>query len=295
MASKAKNTIETYASRWRAFSDWCQQSGRLKMPASRETLELYITWVLEVGGNRLETVKIGMSAIADMHRTNGFPSPVDQEVRRFLTSCARHLQEEPAGRAALTVKQLRTVCASLGDRPSGIRDKAILLLGFAAGWRSDELTSLGVRSVSFTDEGVVLRLRKSKTDQLGKGRTVGIHRGDRLATCPVRALKSWIEVRGAAKGPLFLRLEKDGRTFSKHGIQSRTVCEIVQRALKRIGVDHASYGSHSLRAGMITASVLNGASELAIMDRTGHKSVSMIRRYARPAQAFRFNPLSGVL
>jgi integrase len=171
------------------------------------------------------------------------------------------------------VKQLRTICQTFGERPIDARDRAILLVGFASGWRRHEIASLCVADIGFVEEGVTLRLRRSKTDQEGRGRIVGIHFGEGLETCPVRALEAWMRVRGEAPGALFLRADPRGRiTF--HRIRPHTVASIVKRALERIGVDPARYAAHSLRAGFVTAAAARGASELSIMQRTGQRSIA---------------------
>jgi integrase len=292
-AKKARNTVIACNSRWRIFCDWCEQSGREALPATPETVKLYITWALKKNGSRLYTVRTALSAIADKHRSNRYPSPVDRDVRLYLRTCARHLREEPRGRDALSIKQLLKACDLLGKRPIDVRDRAILLLGFASGWRGDELAGLRLRDVEFNEQGVILTLRASKTDQQGEGRIVGIHYGKTARTCPVRALLKWLDVRGPEHGPLFLRF--NAWTMLKAGISRRAICIMVQRRLKAAGVRMKRAGSHSLRAGLITTAVANGVPTLAIMDRTGHHAVSTIKKYVRHANAFRFNPLTGLL
>ena len=294
--AKSASTMVTYESRWRAFQDWCRRAGRQAMPATDETLRLYITWALKVYGNRLETVKVAMTAVGFYHRSEELPSPINKQIRAFLGQCARHLQEEPMGRDPITPEDLRRACSALGNTPLEIRDRAILLVGFACGWRGDELASLRLSGIRFADEGVILRIGKSKTDQEGRGRVIGIQFGCRAATCPVRALKKWIEVRGHKNGPLFLRFNSPTYMYDE-GITRKAINLVVQRSLNRAGIKTKlkRYGSHSLRAGLITTAISRGASELSVMDRTGQKSIATIQKYVRPARAFRFNPLKGVL
>jgi site-specific recombinase XerD len=294
MAQKAANTLKAYAHRWSIFSDWCRRAGRVALPATPDTVKLYIAWAVEVNGNRLETVKLTMSAILHQHTERNLASPLTSEVRKFIALCVRSLQEEPRGRAAVTPQQVDRISKALGDTPLAVRDRAIILLGFASGWRSDELASLRLTSVSITGKGVLLRLGRSKTDQMGHGRMVGVHYGQNPNTCPVRALKAWLDVRGAIKGPLFYQFFSSGHMRAK-GLSARGMRVVVKRSLELIGVDPGAYGSHSLRVGMITAATENGASIAAIQSRTGHRSVSTILRYVRPAEAFTLNPLAGVL
>lgn len=123
---------------------------------------------------------------------------------------------------------------------------------------------------------------------------MGVHYGRRPVTCPIRALKEWIATRGTWRGPLFVAC--DGwRRLTRERLDSDGVRRAVKRALERIGVDARSFGAHSLRAGMITASSEAGATETSIMQRTGHKRYETLRRYIRPVEAFRADPLKGVL
>jgi integrase len=170
----------------------------------------------------------------------------------------------------------------------------MILLCFALGWRRSELASLDLRDVRWVKEGIVLWLGKSKTDQQGLGRSVGVQRGSRILTCPLRALDEWLAIRGRWSGPLFTRV--DGRDrMVRNRMNPDTVRRAVKRGLSLIGDDPKMFGAHSLRAGMITASIESGATETSVMQRTGHKSYENLRRYVRPAQAFKANPLAGVL
>lgn len=295
-AVKAKRTRQTYSQWWKTFSAWCEAAGQQALPASPETLRLYMTWALSARGYRLDTVKVTLTAIVDRHRSEGYPSPATEEIWRFLETCRRHLKEEPRGRAPLTIEQIKQIaalpCESLRDK----RDRAAILLGFACGWRRSELVRLECRDISFVEEGVILRLRQSKTDQAARGRQIGIRYGKTPETCPVRALQAWMEVRGESPGPVFVGMLSNGHiNLRPRPMQGAAICQFVQRALQRIGVDPKPYGAHSLRAGFVTKAAELGSSELSIMQYTGHRSIQTVMRYIRPAQAFRFNPIDNVL
>jgi integrase len=179
-------------------------------------------------------------------------------------------------------------------RPYDIRNRAIILVGFAAGWRRSELSSLNLSDVGFAEQGMTLRLKKSKTDQQGAGRLTGIHYGRRRLTCPVRALKEWLAIRGHWQGPLFCAIEQSGRMRRSH-LSDETICGIIQKSLAAIGENSKRYGAHSLRAGMVTTAIEDGASESLIMQRTGHRSYASLKPYIRPAKAFFGNPLAKAL
>lgn len=292
-AERAPRTRATYQDRWRLFAAWCTDAGVQALPAAPQTLSLYITWALTKRLNRLETVKLTMAAVLDKHRREGHESPVTAEVKAYLESCARQLKEEPRGKAPLTIEQLQQICALPCKTPAQKRDRAILLLGFASGWRGGELSGLDVRDVEFVPEGVALKLRHSKTDQRGKGREIGIHVGENPETCPVRALQAYVAVRGEEPGPLFL-LTGYSRVLPCR-MSRQAICRMVKRTLRRVGIDPRAYGSHSLRTGFVTKAAEMGNTEFQIMQFTGHRSVQTVLRYVRPTKAFRSNPMKGVL
>ncbi len=219
---------------------------------------------------------------------------MDRSVRDLMRDAARGLQEKSGDKLALTPKQLRRVIAAQEeDTPTGLRNRAMLLLTFALGWRRNEMASLDLADVTFAENALIVRLGASKTDQEGKGREVRIPAGKREATCPLRLLRAWLRKRGKWPGPLFCGCTKTGVCQTR--IRGNVVCYVLKRALERIGEDPAPYGAHSLRAGMITAAAEKGATETAIMQRTGQRSHRTLAAYVRPARAFRLNPLKGVL
>ncbi len=295
-AQKAPNTERAYAHSWSQFERWCGEAGRRALPASAETVSLFVAWCLEPKQDyRLHTIRSRLTAIAAVHVQSGHDSPVTEQVRKLLNAAARQRAEEPGGKAALTPAQIRRICDRLETNvPRDVRDRAIILLGFHSGWRRSELASLRMADVKLEDgKGLLLRLRKSKTDQLGKGRVAGIHYGKRKETCPVRAYESWLQVRGEWKGPLFCRLTKSGGVLQA-GLSGEAILDVVKRCLELIGVDSSAYGAHSLRAGMITAAAQSGADASAIMGRTGHRSLQTMVGYIRSAQVFDQNPLANV-
>lgn len=296
--SRAKNTVKAYVHSFGVFASWCRDVGFESMPSSESAVLDFCTWCLyeRRPPYRLATVRLALSAVASAHDRAGHPSPISVAVRAFIRNAARDLLERPGGKSALSAGQLRRLCRFLdsGD-VIDVRDRAMILLQFAAGWRRSEVASLWLRDVGFERRGLVVRLGASKTDQDGgEGREVGIEHGERELTCPVRALRSWLRVRGDWDGPLFCRVHASGKVLCA-GLSGRVFNDRLKRCLDGVGIDSSSYSSHSLRAGMVTAGIERGASETLIMLRTGHKSLATMRRYVRVAQAFRVNPLAGVL
>ncbi len=294
--AKAKNTIKAYNAAWKIFDRWCTTAKESCLPASSETVSLFVVWAIFVRAYRLNTVRSTLAAISNKHHSARLESPVSLGVRKLVSNAARKLREKRGGKRALTPSQLLQI-SQVADhgRTISIRDRAMFFMGFAPGWRRSEIVSLDLSDVHFTDQGIMLSLGASKTDQDGsEGRYVGIAYGENKDMCPVLALKRWIEVRGSWPGPLFCRVNRYGHVI-KSGLAGDTVNDRIKLALLSIGEDPTQFGAHSLRSGFVTAVAQAGASEIAIMQSTGIKHMSTLLRYVRPARAFRANPMRGVL
>jgi site-specific recombinase XerD len=295
--SRASNTIKAYEHGWKKFARWCSEAGRIPLPATPSTVLDFATCRIESGHYRLSTIRTEMHSIQFRHVQNGVESPVDHRVKELLRNASRKLRERPRGKRALTPNHLRTICETLESDPTVMakRDHAMLLLGFAAGWRRSEIVSLDVTDIRFDEGRMLVQLGASKMDQDGShGRTVSIPPGQNPVTCPVAAVRSWLTVRGNWQGPLFCRCDCNGRMLRK-GILGYTVNLRLKHYLTEIGENSTAYGAHSLRSGMATAAAEAGATEASIMQRGGWKSISMVLRYVRPVRAFRVDPLAGVL
>src|ERR1039458_1642151 len=244
---RALNTRLAYESDWRDFAAWCASAGREALPASADTVSLYL--VALAGRGRVQsTIGRRVVSIAAQHLAAGHASPATADVGEVLAGIRRKLGTAPVHRkAALSVDDLRLMLPACGDGPRGARDRALLLVGFASGLRRSELAALDLADVSIVRQGVVLRVRRSKTDQSGKGREVGVHKGRRPATCPRYALDRWIVERGSWPGALFCHVGPVGRVDHAR-IAGQSVAAAVKAAARRAGLDPARYGGHSLRA-----------------------------------------------
>ena len=296
-AAQAKNTRSAYASSWRCWCAWCEDAGREPFPSNPESVGLFVAWCLREKGYRLATVSGHLSAIRSYHLRRREDSPVDESVRRLLHSAARRLRERPGGKAALSPEHVREISRRIegdGSRLS-IRNRAILLLGFASGMRRSEIAGLALSDVRFVRRGLIVQLGATKTDQAGReGRVVAIMPGRRRVTDPVAALREWLSVRGRWPGPLFTRLTS-GHVVTRQAISGDVVRLAVKAGLERIGEDPSAYGAHSLRAGMATAAAEHGAPDSSIMQRGGWRSHRTFLRYVRPARAFAHDAMAGVL
>ena len=170
----------------------------------------------------------------------------------------------------------------------GVRDRALILLGFAGAFRRSELVGLDIEDCAFSKDGLTATLRRSKTDQEGIGRKVGIPYGSNPDTCAVRVLNGWLELANLTAGPLFRPINRHGQVQPGR-LSGIDVARVVKKLAERAGLDAAKYAGHSLRAGHATSAAIAGASERSIMNQTGHRSVQMVRRYIREGSLFREN------
>jgi site-specific recombinase XerD len=289
-AAKAPSTRRAYGSDWHHFASWCDSHSLPPLPASPETVALYITDL--AASRKPATLRRRLTVINRAHQTSGFPSPASMQqplVSETLKGIRRTLGTAQVGKRPLFTEQLRAMVRELPDELQGMRDRALLLLGFAGGFRRSELAGIEIGDVAVEKEGLVITLRRSKTDQEGLGRKVAIPYGSDPKTCPVRCYTEWIETARAKTGPVFRQVDRHGHILP-NGLHKDSVGMIVKRATARIGLNPEDYAGHSLRAGLATQAYLNGASELAIMQQTGHRSLATVRKYIREGSLFRDNP-----
>lgn len=183
-ASKATNTIKTHGSAWRAFCSWCRARGLQPLPARPETVAGYLA--ARAPELRPSSLQIHLSAIAQAHRLAGIDNPARHEVvKAVIAGIRRRHGTARVQKAAITVADLRSMLDVAGDDLRGLRDRALLLVGFTAGLRRSELVGLDVDDLDFRDGGLALMVKRSKTDQDGAGRVIPIGHGGHARTCPV--------------------------------------------------------------------------------------------------------------
>jgi integrase len=286
-ASKAENTLRGYRSDWRNFVAWCEGHGVCPLPAMPEVVASYIA---ECAGRlRVGTIQRRLNPIAEAHKAVGVESPTSSGmVRNTLKGIRRRLGVAPAQKAPALTEDIRAMIGVADDGLIGLRDRALILLGFAGAFRRSEVVGLDVGDLDFGKDGLTIILRRSKTDQTAEGRKIGIPYGSNPDTCPVRILQSWLEVDGLAEGPVFRSINRHGRLCPGR-LAPADVARVVKKLALRAGLDPARYAGHSLRAGHATSAAIAGASERSIMKQTGHRSVQMVRRYIRDGSLFREN------
>jgi integrase len=282
------NTRRAYATDWNHFRNWCQKRSRGPLPASPETVSAYLAALAKT--HAIATLRRRLTTVSKIHRTAGKVDPRDdQRVKQLWRGILRSKGEAQRGKKPLLVDDLRKMVDALPQTVQGSRDRALLLLGFAGGLRRHELVALDVEDLEAVDEGFVVHLRRSKTDQTGKGLKKGIPYGKAAKTCPVRAVVSWLREAEIYEGPVFRPLSKHD-TPRRTRLTAQSVALVVKKAFRLIGKRPRDFSAHSLRSGLVTAAAIGGADERTIMKHTGHKSVQMVRRYIRDANLFRNNP-----
>ncbi|MFM2043681.1 MAG: hypothetical protein RLY86_2257 [Pseudomonadota bacterium] len=297
--ARAQSTRTAYAADWADFKSWCLGRGHSALPADSETVAGY----LAARGRTLRPASLHrrLCAIGYMHRQAGLPfdarAPVIAETKQRLF---RTLGTAPVQKAPLSVEDLRRLVAALPGTPAGLRDRTILLLGFAGAFRRSELAGLDVGDLAFSAAGLTVTLRRAKEDQQARSEQVGIPKGAQPATCPVQAVRHWMVAGRLGPGPLFRRVDMHGNVLAAR-LSPAAVADVVKRAVARAGraagwtraevaAQVAAVSGHSLRAGFVTAAAGAGIAEWEIMQQTRHKRVETLRRYIRRGSLFQNNP-----
>ena len=287
-AQRSPFTTRGYANNWKHFARWCSDIGRDSLPATEDTLSLYITHLLMTEGKKVSSAARLASAVAFVHWEEGCASPFTKTVRAILSGARRIRCEQLRQMTPVTLQQIRDVARvlTLEGTTVALRNKAILLVGFASALRRINLAALNLEDIERRDQGILIHVRREKQDQEAKGRTVAVPLGREEVSCPVRSLYAWTALRGPENGPLFTRLDT-GSVNQRLSLQA--IWNIVKKSISKIGVDGTRYGPHSLRAGLITEAGLAGVNPLVIAEQSGHRSLESLRRYYRPVNQFTVN------
>jgi integrase len=276
--SLAANTQRAYHSDLTQFESW---GGSI--PASPALVASY----LAAYANTLSVATLvrRIASISKAHEARGFPNPIRSElVRATLRGIKRAKGTAQSQATPLLKEDLMLALNVMGDSTKDIRDRALLLIGFAGGFRRSELVGLNREDVEPVRQGIILHLRRSKTDQLGQGRKVAIPHG-RTRFCPVAALCAWLTRSGIGHGPVFRPVDRHGRTKGDR-LSGEAVSLVVRERVAAAGIDPSGYSGHSLRAGLATSAAQAGVSSWKIRQQTGHSSDAMLGRYIRDGEMF---------
>jgi integrase len=312
-ASSSANTRRAYASDWKHFAGWCRRQGLSPLPPDPQTVALYMTAlasgegasrVRSSGGTErpasVSTIERRLSAISWNYSQRGLH--LDREDRHIATVLAgirnRHAAP-PKQKEAILPGELIAMLETL-DRGTlrGLRDRAMLLIGFAGGLRRSEIVALdagrdqtedGRGWIDILDKGLVVTLR-GKTGW----REVEIGRGSSDATCPVAAIETWLKLGRIVHGPLFRRVTGRGKALGPERLRDQEVARLVKKAVLAAGIRGdlpeaeriKLFSGHSLRAGLATSAEVD---ERYVQKQLGHASAEMTRRYQRRRDRFRVN------
>lgn len=277
--SLATNTIRSYRADLAAF----HVAGH-KVPAD----PIVVAEFLAMSSKNLAvaTIRRRAASIGKLHRTLGYPDPCNSEiVRSTIRGVSRHFGLAQNQAKALTQLELEVIVNSMGNRLIDLRDRALLQFGFAGAFRRSELVSINCADVEAVDQGLIVSLRSSKSDQYAEGRQVPICFGGTVNNCPVHALNDWMQATDLSSGPIFRAMDKHGNLKTDR-LGNEAINLILKKRLRDAGIDPKGYSAHSLRVGYITSAIKAGLPLHAVMKTSGHRSLSTVMRYVRDASLF---------
>lgn len=288
---KAAATRRAYRSDFEIFGAWCAARGANALPAAPAAVAGFLAAEAERGA-RPSTIGRRVAAIRYAHKLAGLEAPTDDErVKATMRGIRRTLGTAPRKKAPATAERVTAMAFGTGAGPKGLRDRALLLLGFAGAFRRSELVALDCEDIEETESGFRIIIRHSKTDQEGAGATIAVVRGS--VACPVAAVRAWRAAAGIESGPLFRSIRKGGKVGARLSAQS--VADIVKTHAARCDLDPQDFAGHSLRSGFITSAAKRGASIFKMMDVSRHRSVDTLRGYVRDAELFQDHAGAGLL
>ena len=296
-SSKAINTVRAYKSDFRDFGIFCVKNGFKNLPSEPKIVSLYLTY-LSSKDVKINTIKRRLVSIGVIHKLKGhYLDTKHPIIIENLMGIKRRKGSKQKGKKPLLINNLKQIIDVINQEKEAdlkkLRNKALLLIGFAGGFRRNELVSLDVDDLEFVFEGLKITLKKSKTDQYGEGFTKGIPYFENSAYCPVKNIKSWLNVSKINKGAVFVRFSK-GIKITNDRLSDQSVALIIKNYLISAGINSKEYSGHSLRSGFATSAAEAGAEERSIMAITGHKSTEMVRRYIKEANLFKNNALNKI-
>src|SRR6056300_722768 len=295
--SKANNTVRAYKSDFNNFGLFCAQNGFKSLPSEPKIVSLYITH-LSSKGIKMSTLKRRLVSIGVIHKLKGhYLDTKHPVIIENIMGIKRRKGSIQKGKKPLLINNLKKLINAIDEHNTEnikkFRDRSIILMGFSGGFRRNEIVSLDYDDLDFVEEGLKIRLKRSKTDQFGEGSVKGLPYFDKSQYCPVVSIRKWIELSKINSGPLFRRFTK-GSKLSANRLSDQTVALLIKDYLNIAGIESRNYSGHSLRSGFATSAAESGAEERSIMAMTGHKSTEMVRRYIKEANLFKNNALNKI-
>jgi integrase len=285
-AAYAPNTRKAIRSDIAAFVSW---GGSI--PSNPNEIAAYIAGKCETCA--VSTIKRHLASLSNIHSSMGcVPNPIRSPlVAKTLRGLIRLHGKPQRAVEPLLIEDLRRILDRLPKTVLGIRDAALLTIGFAGGMRRSELVGLNFNDLSRVCAGLKITIQRSKTDQAGQGRVIAIPHG-RTRYCPVSYLDQWFAQMEDTTGAIFRGCTKGSIKPSRNRLSVEAVAITIKKRVKDIGLDPTQYSGHSLRAGYVTSAIKAGAAEHAIRRQTGHASGTTMERYIRIAELFEGNATS---
>ena len=281
--SKAHNTLRAYQADFSDFSNFCKTNNFSSLPTDPKIVALYLTHLSS--SCKFSTLKRRLASIKVIHKLKGhYIDTKHPIISENLMGIKRKLGIKQISKKPILLNDLKLIIQAIIEEKNEfkkIQNKALILIGFAGGFRRSELVSIEYDDVDFVDEGVKINIKKSKTDQIGIGMIKAIPFFENTKFCPVVSLKEWINYAKINSGRIFK-------------ISDKSVALIIKKYALISGLDHSKYAGHSLRSGFATSTAERGADERSIMAMTGHKTTQMVRRYIQEANLFKNNALNKI-
>ncbi len=282
-SSKASNTLRAYKADYKDFAGFCIKHGFKSMPTDPKVLSLYLTHLSQT--SKFSTLKRRLASISVIHRLSGhYIDTKHPMITENLMGIKRVKGSYQKAKKPILLNDLKSIVNVIDkDKNEKRRSKnrALILVGFAGGFRRSELVAILYEDLDFVPEGVKIFVRRSKTDQSGEGMTKAIPYFDNQLFCPVVSLKNWMNISEIKSGKIF-------------DISDKSIALIIKKYASLSGLDPNKYSGHSLRSGFATSTAESGAEERNIMAMTGHKTSQMVRRYIQEANLFKNNALNKI-
>jgi len=284
--SGADNSQRAYRADLIVFLEWCKVHDVTPLPCTPLNLIKFLEE--QSDGFAMSTVSRRASSISWLHRRAGFLGDDNPRLSGIVSEGIRLLKRRHRDRRQKQSKELTTgivretmkECQEDKNVAKGMRDRALILIGFASAMRRSELVRVDVNDLNFVLEGLEILIPYSKTDQEGKGHVVRIARGQVPLTCPVEALREWLNYTGIIEGPVFRRVRKNGKIGPS--LSDWTVWDIIKTRMKQLGLKNwDEFAGHSMRSGFASTAADNGASLQAIKTQGNWKSDDSLLRYIR--------------
>ena len=294
--SKANNTIRAYKSDFKDFAAFCTRHSLNSLPSEPKIISLYLTYLSK--NSKISTLKRRLVSISMVHKLKGYyldtKNPIIVENLIGIKRVKGSIQK---GKKPLLINHLKLIINTINgikvEQVKKQRDKTLILIGFAGGFRRTELISIDYEDLDFVEDGLKITIKKSKTDQFGEGAIKGLPYFTNDIYCPVKNLKKWLEISKIKSGPVFRKFKK-GSLLTEKRLTDQSVALIIKKYLQLAGVENANFAGHSLRSGFATVAADSGADERSIMAMTGHKTTQMVRRYIQEANIFKNNALNKI-